>query len=78
MWIDEQQVTNVACRIGEWLKPAFLWYMRKRDPVIADSGVWRFDLSTWAMKPLLVIKKPLWFTKIIMTLCTETKDVKPE
>jgi len=76
MWFERQVVIGSA--IGELIKPLFIWV---KDKVIKpDSEQWRFDLAKWAMDPWFTVMKPQWFTKLVVTLCTEPpkKDEPPK
>ena len=69
MWFDERQ--SSYSKLGQWLKPVFAWFVG--CSVRPTSEDWRYTSVKWAMAPLIEIPKPKWFTRLIVTLCTEPK-----
>lgn len=74
MWFDEQKPVVDGHMVAEWLRPLFTWFTKKIVKPVSDQ--WRYDLAKWAMDPLITISKPKWFTQLVVTLCTEPKDVQ--
>jgi len=74
MWVDEtlEVKDDFATHAGRRLRPLFMWIVthvvRPRD----DS--WTYNMIVWSLHPLLIVQKPRWFGRFIMTLCGTYKN----
>lgn len=62
---------NVAAGIalGEWLRPVFSWFVIRL--VRPKTDTWRYTAVRWVTEPAVTVNYPVWFQKLIMTLCSE-------